>query len=194
MSMSRVHMTEGATCSFCDKQNHTEAQCWAKHPELRPKNYNPGGAPDAKRPRQGLAMAVPGPPRRRAAEFEDRLGRGDEEFFSPGYPRQMVAMGVAEEGDVNGVEPGFYVGEMWVSMDVPVVHVRPPFQMMAPRARGGRSGGGNAGPVRASERLRSMARGEGSSLAGRLGPQSAGTAQGGTRQRLSGADDLGRVI
>ena len=127
MSMPRVHMTEGATCKICDKQNHTEAQCWAKHPELRPKNYNPGGAPDAKRPRQGLAMAVPEPPRRRAAEFEDRVGRGDEEFFSPGYPRQMVAMGVAEEGDVNGVEPGFYVGEMWVSMDVPVVHVRPPF-------------------------------------------------------------------
>ena len=81
MSMPRVHMTEGATCSFCDKQNHTEAQCWAKHSELRLKNYNPRRAPEAQRPRQGLAMVVPGPPKRRTAEFEDRLGRGDEEFL-----------------------------------------------------------------------------------------------------------------
>ena len=43
----------------------------------------------------------------------------------------MLAMGVAEEGDVNGVELGFYVGELWVSMDVSVVHVRPPFQTIA---------------------------------------------------------------
>ena len=97
----------------------------------------------------------------------------EEEFFSLGYPRQMLAIEVGEGGDVNGVELGFYVGEMWVAMDVPVVHIRPPFQMMAPRARGGRSGGGSAEPVRASERLRIMERGEGSSLAGRQGPQSA---------------------
>ena len=103
-------------------------------------------------------------------------------------------MGVAEEGDVNGVELGFYVGELWVFMDVPVVHVRPPFQMMASRARGGRSGRGNAGLERASERLQTTDRGEGSSLADRLGPQSAGTAQGGTRQRSPGANDLRRVI
>ena len=43
MSMPRVHITEGATCSFCDKQNDTEAQCWAKHPELRPQELQPGG-------------------------------------------------------------------------------------------------------------------------------------------------------
>ena len=57
-------------------------------------------------------MAVPRPPRGRAAEFGDRLGMGDEEFFSPHYPRQMLAMRVGEEGDENGVELGFYVGEM----------------------------------------------------------------------------------
>ena len=89
-------------------------------------------------------MAVPGPHARRGAEFEDSLGRGDEEFFSPGYPRQMMAMGVGEEGDAYGVELGFYVGEVWVAMEVPVVHVRTPFQMMAPHARGRRSGEGNA--------------------------------------------------
>ena len=68
------------------------------------------------------------------------------------------------------MELGFYVGEMWVVMDVPVVHVRPPFKMMAPRTRGGRSGGGSYDPVRTSERLRNMERGEGSNLACRLGP------------------------
>ena len=42
--------------------------------------------------------------------------------------------------------------------------------------------------------LRSMERGEGSSLACRLGPQRAGAAQGGTRPRSPGAVDLRRVI
>ena len=117
-------------------------------------------------------MAVPKPPARRGAEFEDKLGRGDEEFFSPGYPREMMAMGVGEEGDTtHGEELGFYVGEVWVVMDVPVVHVGAPFQMMAPRAWGGRYGGRATRSVRASEWLRTMERGEGSSVASTLGPQ-----------------------
>ena len=83
----------------------------------------------------------------------------------------MLALGMGEEeDDIDGVELGFYVGEIWVVMYVPEVHVRVPFLMMAQRAQGGRSGGKVCEPVRASKRLHNMERGEGSSLARRLRP------------------------
>ena len=31
-----THMTEGVTCSHCNKPNHTAAQCWKLHPDLAP--------------------------------------------------------------------------------------------------------------------------------------------------------------
>lgn len=43
------HQTQGATCCACSKTGHVEAQCWATHPELRPKN-------DKKRTGQMVAM------------------------------------------------------------------------------------------------------------------------------------------